>query len=89
MGDDIDDIKVFDAASQRSIEPVDEVVIYPAMELLLTEKERDAGFRKMNQDTEAVCRDLASRKAYDAEHHLRILTDELTESIRYAPDTVN
>ncbi len=88
-GDDIDDIKVFDAASQRSIEPVDEVVIYPAMELLLTEKERDAGFRKMNQDTEAVCRDLASRKAYDEEHHLRILTDELTESIRYAPDTVN
>ena len=42
-GDDIDDIKVFDAASQRSIEPVDGVTIYPAVELVLSEEEREAG----------------------------------------------
>ncbi len=88
-GDEIDDIKVFDAASQRSIEPVDAVLIYPAVEVLFSEKERDAAFKRMDADCEAVCKTLTAEKAYDEEYHLRVLTDELKESIRYAPDTVN
>ena len=88
-GDDIDDIKVFDVASQRSIEPAEELVIYPAVEVILSEKERDRGLKRIDTDTETVCAELASRKEYDAEHHLRVTVGELKDSILYAPDTVN
>ena len=88
-GDDIDDIKVFDAASQRSIESADSVSIYPAVELLLSEKERESGFRKMDADTDKLCREFDARKAYEESHHLRVVTGELKDSILYAPDTVN
>jgi len=88
-GDEIDDIKVFDAASQRSIEPVEEAVLCPAVEILLSEKEREAGFRAMDRDCETVCGELAGRRAYDEEYRLRVMTGELKDSILYAPDTVN
>lgn len=37
-GDEVDSIRSFDAESQRSIENMDEVVIYPAAEFVLTEE---------------------------------------------------
>ena len=36
-GDEIDSIRSFDAESQRSIENLEEITIYPASELILTE----------------------------------------------------
>ena len=36
-GDEIDSIRSFDAESQRSIENLEEIIIYPASELILTE----------------------------------------------------
>ncbi len=88
-GDDIDDIKSFDVSSQRSIEPVDCVTVYPAVELMLTEQEREAGLARMKKDTESVCRQLTEEKKYAEEHHLRVMVSELEDSIRYLPANVN
>ena len=45
--DEVDSIRSFDAESQRSIENLDEVHIYPACELVLTKEERDAGIARI------------------------------------------
>jgi len=46
-GDEIDSIRSFDPESQRSIENLDEVHIYPACELVLSKEERQAGVKKI------------------------------------------
>ncbi len=88
-GDDIDDLKVFDAASQRSIESVDSVTIYPAVELVLSEEEREAGLRRMERDAKATADKLDAEKKYDEAHHLRVTAAELADNIRYLPGSVN
>ena len=42
-GDEIDSIRSFDVESQRSIENLEEITIYPATEMLLTEKGSGTG----------------------------------------------
>ncbi|MBR6020602.1 MAG: transcription-repair coupling factor [Lachnospiraceae bacterium] len=88
-GDSIDDIKVFDAASQRSIEPVDGVTIYPAVELVLSETEREDGLARMARDVEKTAAKLDKEKKYDEAHHLRVTGSELADNIRDLPGSVN
>ena len=88
-GDSIDDIKVFDAASQRSIEPVDGVTIYPAVELVLSETEREDGLARMARDVEKKAAKLDKEKKYDEAHHLRVTGSELADNIRDLPGSVN
>ena len=45
-GDEIDSIRSFDAESQRSIENLDYVDIYPATELILDPSVREAGLKR-------------------------------------------
>ena len=88
-GDDIDDIKVFDSASQRSIESADGVTIYPAVELVLSEEEREAGLARMERDVKQTAQKLDAAKRYDESHHLRVMASELADNIRYLPGSVN
>lgn len=52
--DEVDSIRSFDAESQRSIENLDEVHIYPACELVLTKEERDAGIARILAEAKQV-----------------------------------
>lgn len=45
-GDEIDSIRSFDAESQRSIENLDEITIYPAAEMLLSDEVLKKGIKK-------------------------------------------
>ena len=45
--DEVDTIKTFDAESQRSIENVDELVIYPAGEMVLSKERIDRGIHRL------------------------------------------
>ena len=51
-GDEIDAIRSFDVETQKSIEALDEIYIYPACELVLTEKERRNGVAKIQKEAE-------------------------------------
>lgn len=53
-GDEIDSIRSFDPESQRSIENLDEVYIYPACELVLSKDERQAGVDKILAEAKKV-----------------------------------
>ncbi len=88
-GDEIDDIKIFDAASQRSIEPADEVTIYPAVELMISEEEREKAFKKMDSDAKSLADKLEKQKRYDEAYHLRVMESDLKDTIRDMPESVN
>jgi transcription-repair coupling factor (superfamily II helicase) len=53
-GDEVDSIRSFDPESQRSIENLQEVYIYPACELVLTEEERRSGVEKIKKEAKKV-----------------------------------
>ncbi len=53
-GDEIDSIRSFDVLSQRSIEELSEVTVYPATELLLTREQRDRGLDRIKKEAKAV-----------------------------------
>ncbi len=53
-GDEIDSIRSFDVLSQRSIEELSEITVYPATELLLTREQRGAGLDKIKKEAKAV-----------------------------------
>ena len=60
-GDEIDSIRSFDAESQRSIENLEEITIYPAAEMLLSDEVLKKGIKKIQKD-----RDAAVQKFRDA-----------------------
>ncbi len=53
-GDEIDSIRSFDPESQRSIENLEKITIYPACELVLSKAERQAGVDKILAEAKKV-----------------------------------
>lgn len=49
-GDEIDSIRTFDVSSQRSIEKVDELIIYPAAEIIPDEKRLTEGLKRIDEE---------------------------------------
>lgn len=60
-GDEVDSIRSFDPESQRSIENLEEIYIYPACELVLTEEERRNGVARIQKEAEKLQRSSAKR----------------------------
>ncbi len=67
-GDEIDSIRSFDAESQRSIENLEEVHIYPASELVLSKAERRAGVEKILAEAKAVSAKLRKEMKTEEAH---------------------
>lgn len=49
-GDEVESVRRFDVLSQRSIERLQEVTIFPATELILTAQQKADGLRRMKKD---------------------------------------
>ncbi|MDF2487206.1 MAG: mfd [Herbinix sp.] len=69
-GDEIDSIRTFDVSSQRSIEQVEELVIYPAAEIIPDEARLRAGIKKL--DAEEKQYNKALRDQFKTEEAARI-----------------
>lgn len=69
-GEEVDSIRSFDVLSQRSIEQLDEITIYPATELLLTSKQRQDGLEKIEKEAKEVERKF--RNAHQPERAARV-----------------
>ena len=78
-GDEIDTIRSFDVESQRSIERVDTLQVFPASELILTEEEIQQGFQRMKQDEEKVLQELKKQKKFEASNRLHDMLAEVME----------
>ncbi len=71
-GDEIDSIRSFDAESQRSIENLESVRIYPACELVLSQEERQAGVDRILAEAKKVSEKF--RKEMKTEEAYRVLS---------------
>lgn len=81
--DEIDSIRSFDAESQRSIENLDSVEIYPATELVLTNEEREAGLARIQKDADQLYqsyrKEMKTEEAARVRQAVEALTEEITE----------
>ncbi len=69
-GDEIDSIRTFDVSSQRSIEQVEELVIYPAAEIIPDEARLREGIRKLEEEEKKYYK--ALREQFKTEEAARI-----------------
>lgn len=82
-GDEVDSLRSFDVESQRSIEELQELVIYPATEVILTEERIAKGLKKMEADHKKCAK--ALKEAFQTEAYARLnrtmdtLREELVE----------
>jgi transcription-repair coupling factor (superfamily II helicase) len=53
-GDEVDTIRSFDVESQKSIDPLEEIAIYPACELVLSEEQKNRGISAVLEEAENV-----------------------------------
>lgn len=80
-GEDVDSIRSFDVLSQRSIENLSAVDIYPATEMILTKDERARGMRLISLDAEKQEKTLRGQgKTEEAARLCRQIT-ELREEV--------
>ena len=77
--DEVDSIRSFDAESQRSIENLQEIHIYPACELVLTKKDRKAGIARILKEAEHVSEKLRKEMKTEEAYRVRAAADQIAE----------
>ncbi len=78
-GDEIESIRSFDIQSQRSVESLESVTLYPAMELILTPDEKKAGFKKMKEEARKQSELFRNRFLTDEAHRVITQVNQLEE----------
>ncbi len=78
---EIDSIRTFDLESQRSIEQLDEILIYPATELVLTKKELLLGAERLRKEEKAFSEKLRKAMKTEEAHRIQSIVNELTEGM--------
>lgn len=88
-GDSVDSIRSFDVLSQRSVENLDRVCIYPATELMLSEGRRRDGFVRIEKETKQFARRLRESGKAEEAHRIETQVRELKESSEEFGQVVN
>lgn len=83
-GDEIDTIRSFDVESQRSIERLEEIEVFPAAEIILTQEQIKSGLAKMKKEQEAVQKKWKAAKDFETSNRLTKVMKELKEHLEYS-----
>lgn len=79
--DEIDSIKYFDVESQRSIENINAVSIYPATEYILSRDELKEGYDKIKKEADKYYETLRKQMKTEEAHRIKKTVEELKEQI--------
>ncbi|WP_026669569.1 transcription-repair coupling factor [Butyrivibrio sp. AE3006] len=80
-GDDVENIRSFDIMSQRSIDKLESIEIYPATEIILTDDELRSGLKKIEKETKDVYEALRAEFKTEAAHRIKTSFEELKEQL--------
>ena len=80
-GEDVESIRSFDILSQRSIEKLESVTIYPATELILSDDELREGIRKMQAECKTHAAKLRKDMKAEEAHRIETQIGELAEQL--------
>ena len=78
-GDEIDTIRTFDTANQKSMETIEEIHIYPACELVLSEEEKQAGIQKLLAEAKKTSNQLRKEMKTEEAHRMLSMAEEKAE----------
>ena len=81
-GDEIDSIRSFDVESQRSIENLDEIVIYPATEMILDKETIERGLKAIEKEAKTVWKKLRDEFKTEEAARIRKVADEIKNQIQ-------
>lgn len=81
-GDEIDSIRSYEASSQRSIENLDCIQIYPANELLLDQAQLQEGIRRLQEEEEQAVSRLRGECKTEEAYRLKSTIDAFVEELR-------
>lgn len=88
-GDEIDTIKTFDVANQRSIERVEEIKIYPAVEFVLNSDQIVRGLKKVRDEQKEYVKALRQENRQEAASRIQSIVEEFSENIESFIGNVN
>ena len=80
-GDEIDTIRAFDVESQRSIENVEELFVYPATEIIIDEERKFEGLKKLNKEKEEVYKKLRAEMKTEEAARLNSVVEEFKDNL--------
>ena len=82
-GDEVDSLRNFDVESQRMIENLDEITVYPACEFILSGEMREKGIQKLRAESKKVQeqfrQEMKTEEAYRVKTATEGFIEELTE----------
>ena len=81
-GDEVDSLRTFDVVTQKSLESIDEEVIYPAIELVLDENQIETGLKKMEQDADRLYQKFRKEMKTEEAHRIKSNVTQLVEETR-------
>lgn len=88
-GDEITSIRSFDVQSQRSIERLESITIFPATELPLTEDELLGGLKAITDEADSLAKKFRKAGNPEAAHRIESQGNEIREQIMELPWTFN
>lgn len=68
FGDEVDSLRTFNQETQRSIEQVDSIEIFPAKEMVLSRTVLDEGYRNIESELKNIVETKSKKKAYMKEN---------------------
>ncbi len=80
-GDEIDSIRSFDVESQRSLENLPEVQIYPASEVILSDERIKKGLAKIKEESSCVYEALRKAMKTEEAHRVKSTVEALEEEL--------
>ena len=84
-GDEIDSIKYFDVESQRSIEHIEDITIYPACEYIMDRDTMLKGIEKIKADEKKVESAFRKKMEIESGHRISVIIKEFLEMLRINP----
>jgi transcription-repair coupling factor (superfamily II helicase) len=87
-GDELDTIRSFDVESQRSIERVPSLEIFPAVEIILNGKQLRQGFEKMKKEQDSLRETHKKNKNFEAANRLSEVMKQLQDRLEYTRSQV-
>lgn len=80
--EEVDSIRTFDMESQRSIEQLEEVHLYPATEMVLTKDQIEDGIEELQKELKKYEKDLRAQKKVDEALRIHSIIMELLDGLK-------
>ncbi len=82
FGDEVDSIRTFNTSSQRSIEKVNKIDIFPAKEIILEEHNIKIGYEKIKKELEMFVKSLKVKQDTEAEEKITGIINRNLETLK-------